>query len=55
MNLSDADLAKIAAILDTDQAIKVYWDGVLSQGPVSFNVEFFAKVKITAKSIMMQC
>lgn len=49
VNLSEADLAKIAAILDADQAIKVYWNGVLSQGPVSCSVVVYAKVKITAK------
>ena len=49
ISLSDTDLAKIASIFDSDQAIKVYWKGVLSQGPMSCSVKVYAKVKVRAK------
>ena len=49
VNLSASDLAEIAKILDADQEIKVYWNGVLSQGPMNCTVWVYAKVKITAK------
>jgi hypothetical protein len=49
VNLSEADLAGIAKILDADQEIKVYWKGTLSQGPVNCSVKVYAKVKIKAK------
>lgn len=49
VNVSEADLAEIAKILDSDQEIKVYWNGVLSQGPVNCSVKVYAKVKIKAK------
>ena len=49
INLSETQLAKIAAFLDADQALKVYWNGVLSEGPMSCSVIVYAKVKITAK------
>ena len=49
VNLSEADLAGIAKMLDADQEIKVYWKGTLSQGPVNCSVKVYAKVKIKAK------
>ena len=49
VNLSETDLAGLAKILDSDQEIKVYWNGTLSQGPVSCSVKVYAKVKIKAK------
>jgi len=49
VSLSEVDLAKIANIFDTDQALKVYWDGVLSHGPMQCSIEVFAKVKVKAK------
>ncbi len=49
LNLSESQLNTIAEYFDKDQAIKVYFNGTLSQGPVYFNLEVFAKVKVKAK------
>ncbi len=47
--LSGTDLATMASWLDKDQKIKVYLSGVLSQGPVMFDLVVSAKIKIKAK------
>ena len=49
VNLSASDLPVIAKIFDANQEIKVYWCGVLSQGPMSCSVVVHSKIKITAK------
>lgn len=49
LNLSEVQLNTIADYFDKDQAIKVYFEGTLSQGPVYFDLEVFAKVKVKAK------
>ena len=46
--LSASDLATIASWMDSDHKVKVYMQGVLSQGPVSFDLVVYATVKITA-------
>jgi len=49
VNLSESDLNKIADYLDKDQFLKIYLNGVLSQGPTSFQLEVIAKVKVKTK------
>ncbi len=46
--LSSSDLATMASWMDSDHEMKVYFQGVLSQGPVSFDMVVYAKIKITA-------
>ncbi len=48
VGLSTADFAKMASWFEKDQKIKVYMQGVLSQGPVSFDLVLYAKIKIKA-------
>jgi hypothetical protein len=49
VNLSESDLNTLAGYFEQDQAIKIYVNGVLSQGPAFFDLEVFAKVKVKAK------
>ncbi len=47
--LSSNDLATMASWFEKDNALKVYMTGTLSQGPVSFDLVVYAKIKIRAK------
>jgi hypothetical protein len=49
VGLSESDLNTIAGWFNDDQAVKIYLDGVLSDGPVSLDVKVYAKVKIKVK------
>ena len=48
VGLTASNFATIASWLDSDHKVKVYMQGVLSQGPVSFDLVVYAKIKITA-------
>ncbi len=49
VSLTENQLNTIAGYFKEDQAMKIYVDGILSQGPVYFDLEVFAKVKVKAK------
>jgi len=49
LGLSSSDLSKLASWFEADNALKVYMNGTLSQGPISFYLDVYAGIRIRAR------
>lgn len=49
LKLSSSQLAQLASWFEADKDLKVYMNGTLSQGPVSFNLVVYAKTRIRVR------